>query len=405
MTIADVCHLFLENFSSENVSFRVSHNLGSLEAQQRRARRGHKTIQSSNAMAGKKARAREKKGGRRDANAANAGEAFPRLPNHLVVTHILRSEYFDDDADLARLPAVSRAMRDLVAETGLRFEELDEKRAVELGCVSAVQRMQRQGRLSRQELLCQAAARSGQLAELKVLRADGWPWDQYTCSAAALGGHLEVLQWARANGCPWNIRTCHAAAEGGHLKVLLWARKNGCPCDETELHIAALNGQVAMVRALIKLGADVNKARDTGATLLCAAAHQGHETVLRALIEAGADVNKATDNGWTPKNGCPCDETELHIAALNGQVAMVRALIEAGADVNKAADDGVTPLLIAAHQGHEMVVRALIEAGADVNKTWDDGATPLSIAAQQGHTAIVTILDDAVLVQMLHLSL
>jgi len=35
----------------------------------------------------------------------------------------------------------------------------------------------------------------------------------------------------------------------------------------------------------------------------------------------------------------------------------------------------------------------------------DDGATPLSIAAQQGHTAIVTILDDAVLVQMLHLSL
>ncbi len=42
--------------------------------------------------------------------------------------------------------------------------------------------------------------------------------------------------------------------------MLLWARKNGCPCDETELHIAAQNGQVAMVRALIELGADVNKA-------------------------------------------------------------------------------------------------------------------------------------------------
>ena len=153
----------------------VTHILGSLEAQ-RRARRAHKTIHSSNAMAGKKARAREKESERRDANAANAanaGEAFPRLPNHLVATHILRSEYFDDDADLARLPAVSRAMRDLVAETGLWFKELDEKRAVELGCVSAVQRMQRQGRLSRQELLCQAAARSGQLEELKVLRARG----------------------------------------------------------------------------------------------------------------------------------------------------------------------------------------------------------------------------------------
>ena len=114
-------------------------------------------------MAGKKARAREKKSERRDANAANTaivGEAFPRLPNHLVVTHILRSEHFDDDADLARLPAVSRAMRDLVAETGLRFEELDEKRAVDLGCLSAVKRLKRRGHLSRQEFLCQAAARS-----------------------------------------------------------------------------------------------------------------------------------------------------------------------------------------------------------------------------------------------------
>ena len=111
-----------------------THNLGSLEAQ-RRARRGHKTIHSSNAMSGKKARARKKKKVRRDANAANtanAGEAIPRLPNHLVVTHVLRSEHFDDPADLARLPAVSRAMRDAVAETGLRLKELDEDAAVKL---------------------------------------------------------------------------------------------------------------------------------------------------------------------------------------------------------------------------------------------------------------------------------
>ena len=93
------------------------------------------------------------------ASPTDAQGAFARLPDHLVATHVLRSEYFDDPADLARLPAVSRAMRDAVAETGLRLKELDEKRAVELGCVSAVQRMQRQGRLSRQELLCEAAAK------------------------------------------------------------------------------------------------------------------------------------------------------------------------------------------------------------------------------------------------------
>ena len=93
----------------------------------------------------------------------DAQEAIPGLPDHLVAEHIVRSEYFDDPADLARLPAVSRAMRDVVAEMGLRFEELDEKRAVDLGCLSTLQRMQRQGRLSRKARLCEAAARVGNL--------------------------------------------------------------------------------------------------------------------------------------------------------------------------------------------------------------------------------------------------
>ena len=127
-------------------------------------------------MSGKKARARKKKSERRDANAANtanAGEAIPGLLNDIVVTHVLRSELFDDPADLARLPAVSRAMRDAVAATGLRFEELGEDDAVELGCLSALRRLQRGGRLSRKERLCEAAASIGQLEELKVLRENG----------------------------------------------------------------------------------------------------------------------------------------------------------------------------------------------------------------------------------------
>ena len=103
-------------------------------------------------MSDKRARARKQKRERRDANAANtanAGDAIPGLLNDIVVTHVLRSEFFDDPTDLARLPAVSRAMRDTVAATGLTFEELNDHDAVELGCLSAVQRLQRRGRLSR----------------------------------------------------------------------------------------------------------------------------------------------------------------------------------------------------------------------------------------------------------------
>ena len=157
---------------------------------------------------------------------ADAQEVIPGLPDHLVVEHIFRSEYFDDPADLARLPAVSRAMRDAVAAKVGRLVLVITREQEQQGLM--YDGSQPGGRLSRQELLCQAAARSGQLEELKALRADGWPWDEWTCSNAAKGGHFEMLQWARANGCPWDERTCTMAAQGGHLEMLQWARANGC---------------------------------------------------------------------------------------------------------------------------------------------------------------------------------
>ena len=96
--------------------------------------------------------------------------------------------------------------------------------AAKLGCLSAVQRLQRGGRLSRQEYLCQAAARSGQLEELKVLCSNGTPWDVWTCAYAARGGHLEVLQWLRTKGCPWDEWTCGRR---------LWAGTSRCCSGRT----------------------------------------------------------------------------------------------------------------------------------------------------------------------------
>ena len=88
-----------------------------------------------------------------DASLADRQEAIPGLPNHLVIAHIFRSEYFDDSADLARLPAVSRAMRDAVAAKWYRFTEMYEDDAVEFGCSSVLKCKPRRGHLSRQEYL------------------------------------------------------------------------------------------------------------------------------------------------------------------------------------------------------------------------------------------------------------
>ena len=58
---------------------------------------------------------------------------------------------------------------------------------------------------------------------------------------------------------------------------------------------------------------------DYGGTPLIIAVLQGHEMVVRALIELGVDVNKAADNGWTP----------LAIAAQEGHTAIVQFLRDA----------------------------------------------------------------------------
>jgi hypothetical protein len=267
---------------------------------------------SSSATLGVETRAQKRKQERRDATAANAGEAIPGLLNDIVVTHVLRSEHFDDPADLARLPAVSRAMRDTVAETGLAFEELGEYHAMRLGCLSAVLRLQRGGHLSRQEYLCATVARSGNLEKLKEFRANGCPWDEWTCTGAAYGGHLEMRQWARPNKCPWDSETCSIAAFKGHLEVLQWACVNGCPWDGGTCEYAAEGGHLEVLQWARTNGCPWNK------WTCAAAAEGGHLEVLQWLRANGCPwnwvtcINVATDaiKQWAIANGCPELEEE-----------------------------------------------------------------------------------------------
>ena len=163
-------------------------NLVSHDAQ-RRAR--DVCLMSSNATLGVETRARKRKRVICDvaaaASAANAGEAIPGLPNHLVVEHILRTDHDfddgDDPADLARLRLVSHAMNDAVTATGCQLAEFESaSHAAFRGCLSAVERLQRADQLHAQER-------------------------QYLCHAAARGGHLEKLMLLRENNSPSHLGT------------------------------------------------------------------------------------------------------------------------------------------------------------------------------------------------------
>ena len=151
--------------------------------------------------------------------AAQLAIAIPDLPFDVVVSHVFREKHLPDPADLAVLRAVSKGMRDAVDATGRKVEEFVEADAIDRGYLSTLKCLRRRGRLSDQCLLCAAAARIGDLEELKALRAENFPWDEETCACAAEGGHLEVLKWARANGCPWDEQTRYLAASMGYVET------------------------------------------------------------------------------------------------------------------------------------------------------------------------------------------
>lgn len=78
------------------------------------------------------------------------------------------------------------------------------------------------------QMMCVAAACSGNLAVLQYLRQIGVPWNEWTCALAASKGHFEILKWARQNGCPWNEFTCEYAHDANHLLILQWCLQQGC---------------------------------------------------------------------------------------------------------------------------------------------------------------------------------
>jgi hypothetical protein len=190
---------------------------------------------------------------------ANAPGGFSSLPLEVISTHILRSDFLPELGDLGRLRAVSRRMRDAVDATGREIKKLSDMDAMNLGYVSLLKDRHSRGLLEDECLVCGAAAKSGQLEELKALRAKNFPWNLCTCLLAASGGHLETLKWARENGCPWNVWTCTYAARGGQLETLKWARENGCPWDEQTCAWAAKGGHLETLKWARENGAPWNE--------------------------------------------------------------------------------------------------------------------------------------------------
>lgn len=139
---------------------------------------------------------------------------------------------------------------------------------------------------------------------------------------------------------------------------------------------------------LVKNGADVNVASDSGSTpLLYAVSHIGNKNDIRIieyLLKNKADVKvKDNENDTVLFELCRNKDVDLNL---------VKKIIKAGAPVNTFRDDTFTPLTYALYNKNIPLVKLLVENGADVNLKDGDGRWPLNDACSIGDLSLVKLM-------------
>lgn len=165
------------------------------------------------------------------------------------------------------------------------------------------------------------------------------PQDQALLTAARSGQWDTVLALLQPGAASAPAHGNTADEVGGHALVL-----------------AAAACQVAVVRALLQQGADIERRSDTGFTALGAAAFHGHLACVRLLLRAGADPGRLGATG----------QTALHLASASGQVAVLDALLRAGVPIDLLNAQRETALDVAGAANQSAAMDLLIQGGADL---------------------------------------
>jgi ankyrin repeat protein len=179
----------------------------------------------------------------------------------------------------------------------------------------------------------------------------------------------------------------------------------------TALFWAAKNGHFAVVKELVKKGANVSVRDTEGHTALFWAVKNGHMAIVQVLIEQGAEVSSTASEEritliealiWALTKG---DEpavlelieqgaiykrdskgqTALFWAVKMWNLALVQELITHGADVSLTDSAGRTALFLAVEDWNPDVIKELIAKGTDVSLKDRNGLTALDLARASGY--------------------
>jgi hypothetical protein len=144
---------------------------------------------------------------------------------------------------------------------------------------------------------------------------------------------------------------------------------------QTALHLATLEENINVMKELLRLGSDPNRADRMGRTpLMVAVGGDIHDAEMIAmLLQAGADPDIKDKHGWTA----------LTDAAVFGKPEIARQLLNAGAEVDPSDATGTTPLVytrLSLNENSHMVAEVLLAAGADPKHVNERGESYSNLA-------------------------
>lgn len=234
-------------------------------------------------------------------------------------------------------------------------------------------------------------------------------------ACASVAEHLTPMGFALVRGQLAGVRALLDAGDSPHRPL----RRVGFFVWEIEalaaghhrwqpLHAACTHGYApdaaAIVRTLIKAGADIEAVCVLGERPLHLAATYGWTAVLETLLAAGARIDAPTaavpNAVWrlaSPDSATPVwGQTALMVAAREGAVDAVKMLLEASARLDARDSAGATPLHVAAGpwwREKPSLVALLLAAGANRHARDVQGRTPHELALAAGNNTSANLLE------------
>lgn len=149
----------------------------------------------------------------------------------------------------------------------------------------------------------------------------------------------------------------------------------------TVLQAAASVGDMAKIKRLLELGADVHAAGGKYGNAMQAAARWGNVATMQLLIDHGADISGKSGNGIYGNT--------LQAAAHNGNLDAIKFLLERGVDPNIIGGKFGSAIQAAADYGAKDIIARLANSGGDVNLVVGECGTALQAAAYRGRIDVV----------------